>query len=384
MALALAGCGGQNSSLAAPPQAYQQPLPNQQQVTIASSFAPLVRAKVISAALAHKPSDVAVWANPGDPAKSLAFVTVGDSDGKVVVLALDGKPVQEVAGLQSPRGIDVHYGLRTGKTSTDFVAVAESGTGKIRLFTIDRKTGKLSDVSGTTSLGEGHVISSLALYQSKSGHQAFVSLSSPTADAVLLQLKLTQVSGKVNAAVVRSFGQLAEPKPQAPVDGAVREQVVTPGATSLYVDSPKGTLYYTDPSYGVREYPADAASKPESRVASGFARTGVSGLLRGIAAAKSHFVCLDSAKGGSMLRLFPRDVRGEKPEAYRVKTEIEEAGALEVVTKSLGKAFPAGLAVVTDPTSRSVHFFDWDQLLKAAAGRSTEAQPVASPSVTSR
>ncbi|MES1228091.1 MAG: phytase, partial [Armatimonadota bacterium] len=338
---------------------------------------------------------------------------------------LDGKVVQKVTGIDSPKGVDVQYGFKMGTTTVDLALVAEGGTGRCRIFTIDPKSRKLTEVSGSTGVFDGSksVPQEVALYKSKTAMYAFVSRESSPKKGCLGQYQLVADKGKIDLKFTRSLGELADAKtaaqaqpaatqmaaPTEPVkpimlatqppeaakkvdpaptstDGLVaqKDPKTTPAppattpttapapqplpaeVTSVYVDSSKARVYYTDPNYGVREYSADPDSKADSRTASGFARSGLAGMLHGLAMSKDHFVCLDQVKGGSMLRLFPRDSRGEKSEVARAKTEVDEAGSVEVVTRSLGKTFPNGLAVVTDPVTKTVQFYDWREIAKSA------------------
>jgi myo-inositol-hexaphosphate 3-phosphohydrolase len=342
----------------------------------------VVKAALASAALPSAPRDTAVWVDPKDSAQSLVLAT---HQGGLSVLGLDGKTLQTVP-LEDAQGVDVQYGFKQGSATLDLVVAAEAGQGRLRVLSLDPKTHKLTDISGNTGVFSAKIKpSALALFKGKSGLYAFVSQSPAPLKDCLGQFQLVSRAEKVDVKFLRTLGELesakptvqppsapaqvpgpssAAPAPQAPVSAP---SVPKPAeVTALFVDSGKAKVYYTDPNYGVHEYSADPADKGQAKTASGFARVGLSGVLHGISVSKDHFVCLDQASGGSILRMFPRDARGEKTEQTRVRTEVDSAEAVEVVSRGLGKAFPGGLMVVADGASKTIQFYDWREVAKSA------------------
>lgn len=384
--LLVVGCGGQSSSLQAPAQFQTNPTQaDSRGLPAVPSGGAVVKAALASATLPSAPRDTAVWVDGQDSARSLVFVT---HSGGLSVLGLDGKITQTLP-VEDARGVDVQYSFKLGQNTMDLVVVAEAGRGRCRVFGLEPKTRKLNEVTGETAVFKDKVKpDALALYKGKTATYAVVSQSPAPLKDCIGQFQLVADGAHVNLKAVRTLGELEEAKqPLQPVTPPAAQPVqsqalpapapapapVTPkpvAVTSLYVDSGKAKIYYTDPNYGVREYSADPADKGQAKVASGFARTGLAGVLRGLAVSRDHFVCLDQAPGGSFLRLFSRDARGEKTEQARVRTEIDDASAVEVVGRGLGKGFPGGVVIVADGTNKTVQFYDWREVAKSAGVKS--------------
>lgn len=380
----LVGCGGQNTSLQATPQ-YQanQTAGDSRGLPNAPAGGAVLKSALASAPLPSAPRDTAVWVDPKDSGRSLILAT---HSGGLSVLGLDGKIVQTLP-LQDAQGVDVQYSVKLGSVSTDIVVAAEAGSAQCRVYTIDPKTRILKDVSGSVGVFGSEKVKpeSLALYKSKSASYVFVSRSPAPLQGCVAQFQLVPNGAKVDLKLVRSLGELEAEKPALlpatpPAPAGPTPASATPpkleepkppvskpvAVTALFVDSGKGKVYFTDPNFGVREYSADPSDKGQAKVASGFARTGLAGVLHGLAVSRDHFVCLDQAPGGSYLRLFSREARGEKTEVARVKTEVSAAEAVEVVGRGMGKGFPGGLMVVADGEAKTLQFYDWREVTKLA------------------
>jgi myo-inositol-hexaphosphate 3-phosphohydrolase len=157
-------------------------------------------------ALSNNPLDAAIWSSSVDPSKSLIFGTERTMvTGRLYSYDLTGLNVQSSGLLMQPGLVDIKNGFTLGGQTLDLAAVAEAGTARIHIFSIDRTSGQMTDISGFTDVfkdrtGDSAVPVGVALYRRASDNVGFVvvsPLSGPMTD-YLYQYRLDYAAGKIN------------------------------------------------------------------------------------------------------------------------------------------------------------------------------------------
>lgn len=315
-----------------------------------------VQPKVITEPVPHDSDDPAIWINRADPLKSLVLGTDKNSDGGLFAFNLDGKIVAEVRGLKRPNNVDVLTGFQLGGETVDIAVVTEREMQRLRVF-------RLPDLA---PLDRGDLIvfdgdkerapMGIALYQRPQDHAAFAIVGGKTGpkEGYLWQYHLQDDgAGMVKMSPVRKFGSFTGEKE----------------IESIAVDAAAGSVYYSDETFGIREYAADPDAKDANRELSvsgkeGFAkdREGIS--IYPVTEKTGYLVVSDQA--ANSFRIFRR----ESPEGETRQHEFIKAvqvAALDsdgsdVTSVPLGPKFPAGMFVAMS-TDRTYHFYSWEDMV---------------------
>ncbi|BCW99131.1 MAG: 3-phytase [Armatimonadota bacterium] len=327
---------------------------------------PVIRIQPVVAtdAVPNDADDPAIWVHPQDPRRSLIIGTdKGDENGGLYVFSLDGKLVQSVPGMLRPNNVDVEYGFRLGGRETDIAVSTERGKQRLRVFAIDRQTGRLTDVSGSTAVfqgeqGEKAAPMGIALYRRPSDGAVFAIVSRKTGDSgsYLGQYLLTDGGdGKVNCREVRRFGEF----------GGTGE------IESVAVDDEAGFVYYSDEAFGIRKYLADPDAPEADRQLAVFGGEGYQGDREGLAIytlnGGGYLISTDQIKNGSRYYLFPRDggpAHRHEPAVAVIEAGADDTDGIEAVSKPLGDRFPEGILVVMNSKDRNFLIFDWRDIRK--------------------
>ena len=325
-----------------------------------------VRPAVSTEPVPSDADDPAIWVHPADPARSLILGTDKDNaNGGLYVFDLNGKLAQSLPGIARPNNVDVEYGFRLGGEETDIAVLTERGKRRLRVFAIDRRTGRLSDVTGSTAVftgeeGEKAAPMGIALYRrSRDGAVfAIVSRKAGGSGSYLGQYLLTDDGkGRVDCHEVRRFGEFSG----------------TGEIEAVAVDDEAGFVYFADESAGVRKYRADPDAPDAGSQLALFARDGYRGDREGLAVyslpdGQGYLISTDQIKGGARYFLYPRDGGGghrHEPALAVVEGGADDTDGIEATSRPLGERFPEGILVVMNSKDRNFLVFDWRDIRKA-------------------
>ena len=307
------------------------------------------------------PDDPAIWIHPSDSAKSLILGTnkVKAPGGALVVFGLDGKIRQVVSGLDRPNNVDVEYGLPLAGGKADIAVVAERLKNQLRIFRIGE-----SGIEDITSAGDTRVFADrtgeqaapmgIALYR-RPGDGAIFAVVAPKAGpgaGYLAQYRLEDDGGgRVKVTFVRYFGSFSG----------------TGEIEAVAVDDDAGYIYYADEGNGIHKYHADPAHADAAKELAHFGRDGFHGDREGIALytrpdGTGYIVCTDQIPGNSEYRLYPREGEPGRPHDHSRTVKVVRGGAdstdgLEITSRPVGAAFPAGLMIAMNSGGRNFLVF---------------------------
>lgn len=279
--------------------------------------------------------DPAIWVHPSDPSRSR--VIVNNKGGALESYDLTGKLVQRVVeGTSFWGNVDVRQGVTIAGAVRD-VAVVSHNNGVV-VYTIDRSTGQLSNITDGTAIakmGEG-----LCLYRSSSALHVFAI----TRPGVVRQFTLGDTDGDrlVDATASRSFAVGSE------TEGCV-------------ADDATGALYLAQEDVGLFRYGAEPTA--------GTTRVLVDPVVGGHAAADIEGVTLVNT-GGSGGYIFASDqnvvdwrnsyftayqrtgsnayVTSFRVTATATADDCDRTDGIAAYYGNLGPAFPKGIFVCQD------------------------------------
>ena len=361
-ALTATGCGGSNSSLAAPipPPAYNANVAGQQ----IPSLAPAMRALqplVASQPLKYGPTDTAIWIDKKNPAKSIVFTTDDHAkDGALVAFDLSGKIVTRVDGMDGCYGVDVQYGYMMGKDRVDLLVATETKAKKLRIYKVVGGANPLIEITGKTAVFEKSPATeaeptAMGLYKRFDGNfYAVVARAKGPQQAILGEYKLVTDGKTVDTKFVRSFGTFSG-------EGDKQDNSIA----SITVDSPRGRVYYADAKVGFREYRADPDLKESTHELSMFGTQGFVGRHGALAIAKDYVLGVEQTSDGAALHVYPRDGKGTRADAGVIKTGSDFAAGVEAACRPMGDKFPNGIVAVTSAKDKTVQIYDWRDFAKS-------------------
>jgi len=323
-----------------------------------------MRPALATAAAGQDADDPAVWVNPAEPARSLILGTnkAPAPDGALLVFGLDGRVRQTLAGLDRPNNVDVEYGLPTPGGPIDIAVVTERGKGRLRVFRISPEG--LVDVSSGGGLlvfagesAERGQPMGVALYRRSRDLSVFAILSrkSGPRDGYLWQYELRDDgTGKIRADKVRELGRFSG-----------KEEI-----EAIAVDDQLGYVYYSDEGDGVHKWRADPEHPQAGVELAHFARD-FSGDQEGIgiyarADGTGYLVLTEQLAGNSKYHVYPREGQPGRPHDHQrlkfVRGGADSTDGIEVVSASLGPAFPHGLLAAMNSRGRNFLLFKWEDL----------------------
>lgn len=299
------------------------------------------------------PDDPAIWVHPTQPELSLVIATNKASapGGAIVVYDLQGKVLQRVANVDRPNNIDIRQNVTLGGKTYDIAVATERYRNALRIFTIDAKTRRITQVSAPKvfagEIGEAGAPMGIALYVRRPDGAVFAIVGRKTGprDGYLWQYK---IQPDFSIARVRQFGRFSG-------DGEIE---------AIVADDDLGFVYYADEGAGIRKYRADPMAVKADQEIAIFGRSGYKGDREGLAIYKTgpesgYLISTDQITGGSRYYLYDRETPGE-PIAV-IEGGADETDGIEAVSVPLGPNFPAGLLAVMNSKDRNFLFYAWQK-----------------------
>lgn len=315
----------------------------------------------------HDADDPAIWHHPTRPERSLILGTDKEyQTGGLYVFDVNGRVVQTFSPIDRPNNVDVAYDFSLGGTTVDLAVVTERGRERLRIFSIERSTGVLRDVTGATRVfadraGDEAAPMGITLYRrSRDGAQfAIVGSKSGPDGGYLYQYRLVENGGRIDLRFVRRFGQFS----------GVKE------IEALAVDHHHGFLYASDERAGVRKYHADPDHPQANQEIAFFGTEGYQQDHEGLAIldlgdGEGYLLSIDQLSGGSRLFVYDRvpTADGVPPLVTIVQLDSDDTDGIEVTTRSLGNRLPQGALVAMNSRDRNFLIYDVRRLLEAIRG----------------
>ena len=322
----------------------------------------VVKPRVVTEAVKHDSDDPAIWINRADPSQSLVIGTDKDADGALYVFDLQGRVVQDkvVRGLLRPNNVDIAYDVMVGGVKVDVVVVAERYAHRLRVF---RLPDMLAIDGGGIPVFEGERardVMGIALYTRASDDALFAIVSRSDAFAptqgYLNQYRLVDDgNGSLHGVFTRAFGEWS----------GLKE------IEAIAVDDAAGFVYYSDETYGVRQYHADPLAEDAEDQLAEFGRGEFTEDHEGIsvyARDNGTGYLLVSDQQANHFNVYSRE--GTATASYthgllaRIAVSTDESDGSDLTTVEL-PGFPGGLFVAMS-TDRTFQFYAIDDLLQAA------------------
>lgn len=373
----LVGCAGQGQSPLSqqPTTGRLQPPGSGGAGSAAGSAVAAVEPVGKTSAVPSDADDPAIWIHPTDPAKSLILGNdKEEGTGGLYVWDLSGKEVAKVTPIDRPNNVDVEYGFELDGKTVDLAVLTERIQSRLRIFAIDRETGTLTDVSGSTGfLGEqeGEMKSpmGIGLYRRpKDGTvYAIVSPKEGPLEGYMAQYRLVANGGKIDTKLVRRFGKFGGLKPDA--EGEMSGEV-----EAVLVDDEAGFVYYSDEMTGIRKYHADPDAPEAGKELALFGTDQYQGDREGLAlvpreGGEGYLLSVDQIEGGSMIHIYNRKpVEGAVPHRRlgKVLTRSDETDGMEVTTVTLKASAKGGMVVMMNSRDRNFLMYSLESILSAA------------------
>lgn len=314
-------------------------------------------------AVGTDPDDPAIWHNARKPEDSRILGTdkTAAPDGGLFVFDLRGRVVQHIQNLDRPNNVDVETGMWIGSGTTDIAVVSERLKSQLRIFTIDRNTGRLTDVTGDTNLfagetGDNAAPMGVSLYR-RSRDGAIFAIVSPKSGPTTnylgqYRLQWNSATKKIDARQVRRFGNYSGTKE----------------IESIFVDDAIGYVYYSDETVGNRKYHADPDATDAAKELA-FFNTGIfQGDHEGIGVYEfgvrgGYLVFTDQIAGDSHYYFFRREGAPGNPHEHRpiavLKGKVDDTDGIEVSSKSFGRTFPRGMLIAMNSGPKNFAIWDW-------------------------
>lgn len=311
-----------------------------------------IQPKVISEAVPHDSDDPAIWIHPTDPSKSLILGTDKNSDGGLFAFNLEGKIVTSVRGLKRPNNVDVIRGFPFNGKTLDIAVLTEREMQRLRVFRlpdlVPLDDGDLQVFDGDTQRPP----MGIALYQRPRDRATFAIVSGKTGpkEGYLWQYRLEEKGQeKVKISLVRKFGSFTGEKE----------------IESIAVDAAAGSVYYSDETFGVREYAADPEAADADKERSVTGRDGFAKDREGLSIypvddRRGYLIVSD--QGANAFRIYRRELPGDGPRQHEfvkaVQVTAQDSDGSEASAVPLGEKFPEGIFVAMS-ADRTYHFYSW-------------------------
>jgi 3-phytase len=321
----------------------------------------LVKPRVVTEPVRYDSDDPAIWVNQQNPAQSLVIGTDKDADGALYVFDLQGRVVQEkvVRGLLRPNNVDIAYDVSVGGKKVDIAVVSERYAQRLRIY-------RLPDMAPIDGGGipvfaseQARDVMGISLYTRASDDALFAIVSRSEAMAprqgYLHQYRLVDDgNGQLQGVFTRAFGEWS----------GVKE------IEAIAVDDAAGYVYYSDETYGVRQYHADPLAEDADEQVTEFGRTDFTQDHEGISVyprADGSGYLFVSDQQADHFNIYERQATTAAPLAHKLLARLplatHESDGSDLTTTEL-PGFPGGLFVAMS-TDKTFQFYAVADLLKA-------------------
>ena len=280
--------------------------------------------------------DPAIWVHPTDPSQSIMIGS--DKENGLGVYDLSGNQIQFLSGIE-PNNVDIRHDFPLGGQLVDLVVSSDRADDSIALHRVDPATRQLVAIGAPISTGID--IYGTCLYHSPVSGSWYVFVTSEEAGPVG-QFELTDNgSGGISGDEVRRFQM-----------GSTSEGCVA--------DDGLGYLYVTEEDVGIWKYDAepDGGSNRVSVDEVGpNLEADVEGATIYYGPGDSGYLII-SSQGSSDYAVYRRDGDNEYVSRFEIVNAggIDETGGtdgIDVISTSLGSAFPDGLFAAHDSDNDS-------------------------------
>ncbi|MGP1374982.1 MAG: phytase [Almyronema sp.] len=320
-------------------------------------------------ALLGDADDPAVWINPNDPNRSVVLGTL--KDGGLATFNLKGEVLQVIApdefGTERYNNVDVIYGFQLRRPVSeddeadeidenggvaDLAIASDRANDTLAIFSIDAASGRLTNVTSDLipdsifGVDDGEATAyGLAAYKSPVSGKSYVFVTQADGNQVA-QLELVADSSGVSANVVRL---LSLPVPTGDPTDSQSEGIV--------VDQELGLLYVAlENEVGILKFSAEPNGGNDFSVIQPIDRPELVPDIEGLSiyyGPNGSGYLIANSQGDSSYAVFSREGTNEYLGSFVIGgngsvDQVNESDGLEVISTSLGSAFPFGLMVVQD------------------------------------
>lgn len=312
---------------------------------------------IITEEVLYDTDDPAIWINPDNSAKSYILGTDKENGGGLYMYDFEGKIVNKYINMQRPNNVDIAYGFPFQGDMIDIALVTERNTSKLRIFRLPELTpvdeGGIPVFEGEKS-EDFKAPMGVAVYADKQRNlhrfYAVIGRKDGPVEKYLWQYELKEKDGKIQAEVVRKFGNYSGKKE----------------IEAIAVDSEMGYIYYSDETAGIRKYYADP-SKGDQELAF-FGRKDAKRDHEGLSIYKTGkttgYIIVSDQQANSIL-IYPREGTETDPHNHQLIVRIPisaiECDGLEAISTPINKQFDKGV-LVTMSNGKVFHIYDWKKI----------------------
>ena len=323
--------------------------------------------------LPRDPDDPAIWVNRLDASKSLVLGTmkVAAPDGALAVFGIDGKLRQLLKGPDRPNNVDVEYGLDLDATPTDIAVLTERLGRRLRVYAIAARRQRRCATSRPAACRSSRARpetrarrwASVCTAARRTARSSRSSRRRPgRSDNYLWQYRLEDDgTGRVKATFVRRFGTFS----------GIGE------IEAIAIDDELGVRVLRrrsrrDPQVAGRSRCARRGSRARAVRDEGLsAGSRRDRDLRPAERQRVHRVASISCRARASSTSTDAKANRDGPHDHSTELLSFKGGAdgtdgLDVTSASLGAAFPDGLIVAMNSSSRNFVFFRWHDVAAAA------------------
>jgi 3-phytase len=287
--------------------------------------------------------DPAVWVHPTDPARSL--VLGDDKDGGLCVYGLDGGELQVIDERKRINNVDVRYGFPlagsfadgTKHERVDLAGAGNESDGSLIFYKINSAARRLEPAGEIRAIGL--VPYGSCLYRSAAAGKYYCFVNA--ASGVTQQWELRDGgSGAVAGVKVREFDVGTQ------VEGCVADDALG----KFYIGEENVAIW----KYGAEPGDGDARVRVDSAGKGGHLTADIEGLaLYDGGDGRGYLIA--SSQGSSTFVIYERGGTNAYVGTFRIADGaldgVDDTDGIEVVSASLGPAFPKGLFVAQDGTN---------------------------------
>nr|WP_248931006.1 phytase [Paenibacillus hamazuiensis] len=304
--------------------------------------------------------DPAIWVHPADKSKSRVIAT--NKGGGLLVYDLDGNQLYSYT-TGKMNNIDVRYDFPLGKTKVDIAAATNRTTNTIDIYSIDKTTGGLTNISGTPIVSHAAEVYGFALYHSLRSGKFYALVTGK--DGEFEQYELTHNgAGKDNGTLVRTFTTATQ-------------------SEGLVADDEYGYMYLAEEDAAIWKYDAEpnGGTAPLRKVDSADGNhltADIEGLTIYYGDDGEGYL-LASSQGNSTYAVYEREDDNDYVASFKVVDHggvdgVSGTDGIDVLSFGLGSKYPHGIFVTQDDENlqngtiinQNFKYVDWERIADEA------------------